>query len=102
MSYNIRRVQNKQKKETNEIRNSELQLLRQENQRLKKINKRLRKNLEKFATFEPIEETTSLAEVEGPTASNSCPQCQSNNISIVDLGLKRLSVCKNCLWRKTV
>lgn len=96
MPYKIRVTQNKSqsdKKQAKEIRD-----LRSENQKLRKENARLRKELTKRTFTEPEEVFEApLAKV---TAKTACPQCGSEELTTLDLGVKILTVCKSCKWRK--
>ena len=92
-----RSTQNKFKKET-EL--DEVRSLRSENQKLRKANKRLQKELNKFLFKE-----TDLIEDDEPirlTLKEVCPSCKSENIKTVDLGIKKLMVCKDCSYRKSL
>ena len=108
MAYSFRVIQNRSKKETNDVRLHELQELRKENQKLIRENRRLRKSLEKYLNqidnFDD-EEVESLA-VAQPTSTPKqdkevCPDCQGD-FDVVDLGIKVLLFCKNCKYRKPI
>jgi hypothetical protein len=95
--YKTRVVPNKYRKftETEEIRK-----LRSENRRILKENKRLRKELSKFIEQEFDEENINE---DTPTlkVKELCPKCSSEDLVTVDLGIKQLTVCKQCKYRRT-
>ncbi len=106
MAYTVRRVQNRTKKETNEVKLTELRELRSENQKLKRENARLKKDIARESSREPPieEDEVSLAETESKgiiiPSGNVCPNCRSQNLTIIPAGPKVITACKECSWRK--
>lgn len=107
MPHSIRRTQNRVKKETNDIKLSELRALRAENQKLKRDNARLRREHEKTSDAIIEEDIESLAELEAKESgkkvtvnANVCPKCHSENLAIIPAGPKVIIACKDCSWRK--
>lgn len=89
-------VQNKYKKETELDENRSL---RAENQKLRRDNKRLKKELNKLIARETQVEDDELPIL---VIREKCPSCNGENLVKLNLGVKRLMVCKDCKYRKTI
>lgn len=105
MVQRIRGARHKNVRETNEIKQAELQELRKENQKLKRENARLRKDLHKIEVNlsdkeDEVEEVESIGKKENVPMSNECPECRVAGLTVVQLGAKVLLVCKQCKYRK--
>jgi hypothetical protein len=100
--YNVRKTQNKPKKESKDVKTAEYHEIRAENQRLRKQNARLKKELEKRIYSLAQEEHLSLASTEPDpkSADNICPACLRPDLTEVDLGIKVLIVCKACKFKR--
>jgi hypothetical protein len=82
-------------KEVTEV--DELRRLRAENRRLLKEIKRTRKEFQKLVNNQPEEDTEGLPILK---VKERCPSCNSEDLAVVDLGIKKLMVCRNCKYRK--
>lgn len=100
MSYKVHRVQNKQKRETNEIRTSELYDLRRKNQQLARENSRLKKELRKV-DLSPVDEVEESLGEKDKTNGNHCPKCNAPGLTSIPFANRIIIGCKECLWRKT-
>lgn len=103
MSYSVRTAQNKEKRETNEVKAKELNELRRENHKLKRENARLRSDLDKYLSWQPEdispEENLAKEEPVKLVKTLECPTCKNKDLSKLVVGSKTLHVCKKCSWR---
>lgn len=97
MKYQFRITQNKETKSSEAKKNQEL---RQENQRLRKSNARLRKDLEKFQNSIYRVEEPGPEEEHIPASLERCKQCASSDLKKVNLGVRMMTFCNECGWRK--
>lgn len=86
------------KRETQDIRASEVAELRSENQHLRRENARLRRELRRSPPIEVDEEGT-MADKEPSSDTPKCPKCQSHNLIGLAMNDKNYTVCKDCKWR---
>lgn len=105
MFKNTRKVQNKPKRESKDVKASEYHELRGQVNKLRKQNAKLKRELERRANYiVDDEDVPSLAETEvvepKTNSSDGCPQCGSTNLTNIDLGAIILMVCKDCKYRK--
>lgn len=80
--------------------------LRAENQRLRKEVKslkrdisRLRKQLDRQPIYDDTDEQEEKV-IEIKVNKPSCPECDSTDLGEVKIGIKILTICKNCKYRK--
>ncbi len=97
MSLRPRRVQNIPKKETKDIRASELNELKRENQKLRRECSKLRREVEKALSFvgEKEEEIEPAPEI--ILDENRCMNCGSTNLVQFN---KFLIICRKCKYKK--
>lgn len=102
MRHKIRSARHKNPRESNEVKQSELQELRKENQKLKREVSRFRKEFSKYSTSfnEKEEAEESLGKKENKVELSQCPECKQNGLKTINLGVKILLVCTHCKWRK--
>jgi len=86
------------KRETQDIRASEVAELRSENQHLRRENARLRRELRRQPP-ETNEDDSTLAEAEPSKDTPKCPKCKSHSLITLAMNDKNYTVCKDCKWR---
>lgn len=88
---------------------SEVEALRSENRNLKKQVSYLKKELGRHEKREhqylDLEDRTQQEElekiVEVPKDKKICPKCNKGKLSVSDLGIRKLTTCNNCTFRKS-
>jgi hypothetical protein len=102
-----RQTPHRSRRETQEIRASEVQEYRAENQKLRRENARLRRELEKYlsawgtnTTGEP-EEVMANTDKQGRSAGIGCLMCGSDKMIRIKVGAKTIVGCKDCKHRFT-
>ena len=106
MPYTIRIKQNRVKREVKDIKLSELNEIRKENQKLKRAVSKLKRELEKFEylnlpkdDFEEPVKTETKEKVIEPDPSG-CPGCGNLKLTKVPIRGKTIIGCNICHWRK--
>ncbi len=104
MSLRSRKTQHLPKKETKDLRLSELNDLRRENQKLKREVAKLRREVEKTIHLDktpPDDGWSPGHDTEFTKKSEPvCPECGSSQLEQVQLN-KVFTICKKCKWRKS-
>jgi transposase-like protein len=94
-----RQTQHRTEKESSEPSKKLMYEIKGENRRLKREVARLKKELGRKEAESPIEEEEIALPIK-QIQNEKCPNCDSENVSKLQLGMGNYWVCKDCKWRR--
>ncbi len=88
---------------------NEVEVVRARNKKLEKENKDLRREVSRLAkrtqNYHDLEERTQELElekdIEVPKDKTVCPKCGEGKLTVSDLGIRKLTKCNSCGFRKS-
>jgi ribosomal protein L37AE/L43A len=76
-------------------------LIRQQLKEIKKLKKQNNRNTKRKVAIDSWE-VPEQEEQPKVLAKNKCPKCNSEDVKTLNLGIKKILVCNECNFRKTI